>query len=60
MKIEINYLEVYVIIDVNAETITINSDIKSKQLLNMVFKAILSKININTDGYKIINNTNCY
>ena len=60
MEIQINYLEVYVIIDVNAETITINSDIKSKQLLNMVFKAILSKININTDGYKIINNTNCY
>ena len=60
MKIKINYLGVCVIIDVNAETITITSDIKSKQLLNMVFKAILSKININTDGYKIINNTNCY
>ena len=60
MLIEINYLEVYVIIDVNAETITIDSDIKSKTMLNMVFKAILSKININTDGYKIINNTNCY
>ena len=60
MLIEINYIGVYVIIDVNAETITIISDIKSKKLLNMVFKAILSKININTDGYKIINNTNCY
>ena len=60
MEIQINYLGVCVIIDANAETITINSDIKSKQLLNMVFKAILSKININTDGYKIINNTNCY
>lgn len=60
MEIKINYLGVCVIIDVNAETITITSDIKSKKLLNMVFKAILSKININTDGYKIINNTNCY
>ena len=60
MEIQIDYLGVCVIIDVNAETITITSDIKSKKLLNMVFKAILSKININTDGYKIINNTNCY
>ena len=60
MEIKINYLGVCVIIDVNAETITIISDMKSKELLNMVFKAILSKININTDGYKIINNTNCY
>lgn len=60
MEIQINYLGICVIVDVNAETITITSDIKSKQLLNMVFKAILSKININTDGYKIINNTNCY
>ena len=60
MEIKIDYLGVCVIVDVNAETITITSDIKSKQLLNMVFKAILSKININTDGYKIINNANCY
>ena len=61
MKMEINYLGVCVIIDVNAETITITSEnCNSKKLVNMVFKAILSKININTDNYKIINNTNCY
>ena len=60
MNIKIDYLGVCVVIDANTETITIDSDIKSKQLLNMVFKAILSKININTNGYKIINNANCY
>ena len=61
MEIQINYLGICVIIDVNAETITIISEnCNSKKLVNMVFKAILSKININTDGYKIINNTNCY
>ena len=60
MNFKIDYMGVCVVIDTNSETITITSDIKSKKLLNMVFKAILSKININTDGYKIINNTNCY
>ena len=60
MNFKIDYLGVCVIIDVNAETITIISDTKSKKLLNMVFKAILSKVNINTNNYKIINKTNCY
>ena len=60
MKIKIDYLGVYVIIDANTETITIASDIKSKKMLNMVFKAILTKVNIDTDNYKIINNANCY
>ena len=60
MEIKIDYLGVCIIIDANAETITIVSDIKSKKMLNMVFKAILTKVNIDTDSYKIINKTNCY
>ena len=59
MKIKIDYLGVCVIIDANAETITIVSDTSSKKMLNMVFKAILNKVNINTDNYRIINKTNC-
>ena len=58
MLIEINYLSVYVIIDVNAETITIvRNNTNSKVLFNMVFKAILNKINIDVNNYKIINNS---
>ena len=58
MLIEINYLGVYVIIDVNAETITIvRNNTNSKVLFNMVFKAILNKINIDVNNYKIINNS---
>ena len=53
MEIKINYLGICVIIDVNAETITIINT-KSKKMLNMVFKAILSKINIDTNSYKIV------
>ena len=61
MEIKINYLGVCVIIDVNAETITIvSNNTNSKVLFNMVFKAILNKVNIDTNGYKIINNANCY
>ena len=61
MLMKINYLGICVIIDVNAETITItNPNCNSKKLINMVFKAILTKVNIDTNNYKIINNTNCY
>ena len=59
MKIKIEYLGVCVIIDANTETISIiENNTNSEKLLNMVFKAILSKINIDTNNYKIINNTN--
>ena len=55
MEIKINYLGVCVIIDANAETITIiENNVNSEKLLNMIFKAILKKININTNGYKIV------
>ena len=53
MKIE--YLGVCVIIDANTETITITENhTNSEKLLNMIFKAMLNKININTNGYKIV------
>ena len=55
MEIKIDYLGVCVIIDVNAETITIiENNVNSEKLLNMIFKAILNKVNINTNGYKIV------
>lgn len=55
MEIKINYLGVYVIIDVNTETITIVRDnTNSEKMFNMIFKAILNKVNINTNGYKIV------
>ena len=61
MLMKINYLGVCVIIDANTETITIvSNNTNSKVLFNMAFKAILNKVNINTDNYKIINNANCY
>ena len=61
MLMKINYFGVCVIIDANTETITIvSNNTNSKVLFNMAFKAILNKVNINTDNYKIINNANCY
>ena len=61
MNIKIDYMGVSVVIDTNNETITItNPNCNSKKLINMVFKSILNKVNIDTNNYKIINNTNCY
>ena len=61
MEIKIDYLGVCVIIDANAETISIiENNTNSQKLFNMAFKAILNKVNIDIDNYKIINNTNCY
>ena len=55
MKIKIEYLGVCAIIDANTETITITENhTNSEKLLNMIFKAMLNKININTNGYKIV------
>ena len=55
MEIKINYLGVSVIIDANAETITIiENNVNSEKLLNMIFKSILNKVNINTNNYKIV------
>ena len=61
MEMKINYMGVCVIIDANAETISIiENNTNSQKLFNMAFKAILNKVNIDIDNYKIINNTNCY
>ena len=55
MKIKTDYLGVCVIIDANTETITITENhTNSEKLLNMIFKAILKKVNINTNNYKIV------
>ena len=55
MNFKIDYLGVSVDIDTNAETITIiENNVNSEKLLNMIFKAILNKVNIKTNGYKIV------
>ena len=55
MNIKIDYMGVSVVIDTNSETINIiKNDGNSEKLLNMIFKAILKQVNINTNGYKIV------
>ena len=55
MNFKIDYLGVSVDIDTGAKQITIyENNVNSEKLLNMIFKAILNKININTNGYKIV------
>lgn len=55
MNFKINYLGVSVDIDTGAKQITIyENNMNSEKLLNMVFKSILNKVNINTNGYKIV------
>lgn len=55
MYFKIDYLGVSVCIDTSTKQITIyENNINSEKLLNMIFKAILNKVNINTNGYKII------
>ena len=55
MNIKIDYMGVSVVIDTNNETITIiENNVNSEKLLNMIFKAILTKVNIDTNGYKIV------
>ena len=57
MKIKVDYMGVCVNIDANTETITIVSNNTNSQVLfNMAFKAILNKVNMDTNNYKIINN----
>ena len=57
MNIKIDYMGMSVVIDTNNETINIiENNINSKKLSNMVFKAILKSINIDTNGYKIVRN----
>ena len=55
MEIKINYLGLTVVINENTKKISIIEDnINSKTLFNMVFKAILNKVNIDTNNYKIV------
>ena len=55
MYFKIEYLGVSVNIDTGAKQITIyENNINSEKLLNIIFKAILNKVNINTNGYKIV------
>ena len=57
MNIKIDYMDVSVVIDTNNETINIiENNINSKKLFDMVFKAILKSINIDTNDYKIVRN----
>ena len=55
MNFKIDYLGVSVDIDTGAKQITIyENNLNSEKLLNMVFKSILNKVNIDTNGYKIV------
>ena len=55
MNFKIDYLGVSVDIDTGAKQIIIyENNMNSEKLLNMIFKAILNKVNINTNGYKIV------
>ena len=55
MNFKIDYLGVSVDIDTGAKQITITeNNVNSEKIFNMIFKAILNKININTNGYKIV------
>ena len=55
MNFKIDYLGVSVDIDTGAKQITIyENNMNSEKLLNMVFKSILRKVNVDTNGYKIV------
>lgn len=59
MIINIEHLGVCVTIDANKEQISIIEDnTNSKMLFNMAFKAILHKVNIDVNNYRIVNKTN--
>ena len=59
MNFKIDYLGVSVDIDTGAKQITITeNNVNSEKLLNMIFKAILNKINIDTNGYTVVRKNN--
>ena len=59
MNFKIDYLGVSVDIDTGAKQITIyENNINSEKLLNMVFKSILNKVNVNTNGYAVVRKSN--
>ena len=59
MNFKIDYLGVSVDIDTGAKQITIyENNINSEKMFNMIFKAILNKINIDTNGYTVVRKNN--
>lgn len=54
MIIEINYMDVYALINTNTQEILIKDHINNENLFNMVYKSILNKVNINIDNYTIV------
>ena len=59
MNFKIDYLGVSVDIDTGAKQITIyENNMNSEKLLNMVFKSILHKINIDTNNYTVVRKNN--
>lgn len=59
MYFKIDYLGVSVCIDTGAKQITIyENNVNSEKLLNMIFKAILNKVNVDTNGYTVVRKSN--
>ena len=55
MNFKIDYLGVNVNIDTGAKQITIyENNVNSEKMFNMIFKAILNKVNIDTNGYSVV------
>lgn len=59
MNFKIDYLGVSVDIDTGAKQITITeNNVNSEKMFNMIFKAILNKINIDTNNYAVVRKNN--
>ena len=59
MYFKIDYLGVSVDIDTGAKQITITeNNVNSEKIFNMIFKAILNKINIDANGYTVVRKSN--
>ena len=59
MYFKIDYLGVSVDIDTGAKQITIyENNVNSEKMFNMIFKAILNKINIDTNSYTVVRKSN--
>ena len=59
VNFKIDYLGVSVDIDTGAKQITITeNNVNSEKIFNMIFKAILNKINIDANGYTVVRKSN--
>ena len=59
VNFKIDYLGVSVDIDTGAKQITIyENNVNSEKMFNMIFKSILNKINIDTNGYTVVRKSN--